>query len=47
VMCPDLKPNAQLHGRVEGCDLHGDRGVVVTIILDESHLLVITVLGGT
>jgi len=47
VMDPDLKPNGQLHCRVEGRDLDGDRGVVVTAILDESQLLVITVLGGT
>jgi len=47
VMNPDLKPNGQLHCRVEGRDLDGDMGVVVTIILDESRLLVITVLGGT
>lgn len=47
VMDPDLKPNDQLHCRVEGCDLDGDRGIVATAILDESRLLVITVLGGT
>jgi|GEM_PF-607720 len=47
VMNPDLKPNGQLHCQVEGRDLDEDRGVVVTAILDESRLLVITVLGGT
>jgi len=47
VMAQDLKPNGQLHCRVEGQDLDGDRGIVVTAILDESRLLVITVLGGT
>jgi hypothetical protein len=46
-MAQDLKPNGQLHCRVEGQDLDGDRGIVVTAILDESRLLVITVLGGT
>ncbi|PKN59868.1 MAG: hypothetical protein CVU53_06020 [Deltaproteobacteria bacterium HGW-Deltaproteobacteria-11] len=47
VMDKDLKPNGQLHCRVEGRDLDGDMGIVVTAILDESRLLVITVLGGT
>jgi|GEM_PF-2883260 len=28
-------------------DLDGDQGIVITAILDESHLLVITVLGET
>jgi hypothetical protein len=44
---PELKPDGQFHCRVEEHDLDGDRGIVVTAILDENSLLVITVLGGT
>ena len=43
----ELKPNGQRHCKVEGYDLDGDRGVVITAIINENHLLVITVLGGT
>lgn len=43
----ELKPNGQWHCRIEGCDLDGDRGIVITAIIDEHRLLVITVLGGT
>lgn len=43
----ELKPNGQWHCEVEGYDLEGDRGVVITAIIDKNHLLVITVLGGT
>jgi len=43
----ELKPSGQWHCKVEGYDLDGDRGVVITAIIDENHLLVITVLGGT
>jgi hypothetical protein len=43
----ELKPNGQWHCRTEGFDLDGDRGVVITAIVDECRLLVITVLGGT
>jgi len=41
------KPSGQWHCKVEGYDLDGDRGGVITAIIDENHLLVITVLGGT
>jgi hypothetical protein len=47
VMKIELKPNGQWHCRIEGCDLDGDQGIVITAIIDEHHLLVITVLGGT
>jgi hypothetical protein len=47
VMEIELKPNGQRHCRIEGCDLDGDRGIVIMAIIDERHLLVITVLGGT
>ena len=43
----ELKPNGQWHCKVEGYDLDGDRGIVITAIINEDHLLVITVLGGT
>ena len=43
----ELKPNGQRHCKVEGYDLDGDLGVVITAIINENHLLVITVLGGT
>jgi hypothetical protein len=42
-----LETNGQCHCKVEGYDLDGDRGVVITAIINENHLLVITVLGGT
>ena len=41
------KPNGQCHCKIEGYDLDGDRGVVITAIINENNLLVITVLGGT
>ena len=41
-----LETNGQWHCKVEGYDLDGDRGVVITAIINENHLLVITVLGG-
>ncbi|MEI8172191.1 MAG: DUF4258 domain-containing protein [Deltaproteobacteria bacterium] len=43
----ELKPNGEYHCKVKGHDLDGDRGVVITAIVNESNLLVITVLGGT
>jgi len=42
-----LETKNQWHCKVEGYDLDGDRGVVITAIINENHLLVITVLGGT
>jgi hypothetical protein len=42
-----LETNGQWHCKVEVYDLDGDRGVVITAIINENHLLVITVLGGT
>ncbi|MBU1744959.1 MAG: DUF4258 domain-containing protein [Proteobacteria bacterium] len=42
-----LETNGQWHCKVDGYDLDGDRGVVITAIINENHLLVITVLGGT
>ena len=47
IMEIEMKPNGQWHCQVEGYDLDGDRGVVITAIINENNLLVITVLGGT
>jgi hypothetical protein len=43
----ELKPTRHWLCKVEGYDLDGDQGVVITAIINENHLLVITVLGGT
>ena len=42
-----LQPNGECYCKVKGYDLDGDIGAVITAIINENSLLVITVLGGT
>jgi len=43
----ESKPNDERHCKIRGQDIEGDEGIVVVAIIDVTHLLVITVLGGT